>query len=116
MPLAVRLLNGGIVGVLVRDEERGLDVAAVGVLALPAEHLLVQLDVVVVDGVIEGDGDHLGYVLGRQVAGDGRTVLGAETVGQHANGRVAGGGAVRVVVDICEMTSVNSISGLSNGV
>lgn len=61
--LAVSLLDGGVVGVLVGDEEGGLDVAAVGVAPLTrGKHFLVQLDVVVVDGVIEGDDDHLGNV------------------------------------------------------
>lgn len=94
----VRLLNGGVVGVLVRDKERRLDVAAVGVLPLAAEDLLVQFDVVVVDGVVEGDGDHLGHVFGRQVSGYRRAVFGAETVGQHAHVGIAGRGAVGIVV------------------
>lgn len=62
MTLAVCLLYGGIISIFVGHEERGFDVTAVGVLALSVEDLLVELDVVVVDGVIEGDGDHLGNV------------------------------------------------------
>lgn len=82
------------------DEEGRFDIATVGVLALAAENLLVQLDVVVVDGVVERDGDHLGHVFGRQVSGDGGAVLGAEAVREDAHGRVAGGSPIRVVVDI----------------
>jgi hypothetical protein len=100
--LAVSLLNGGVVGVLVGDEEGGLDVAAIGVAPLArGEHFLVQLDVVVVDGVIEGDDDHLGNVLGGQIAGDLGAVLRAEAVGQHADGRVARWSAIGVIVDVC---------------
>jgi hypothetical protein len=66
-------------------EECGFDVAAVGILALSIEHLLVELNVVVVDGIVEGDGDHLRDVFGGQVAGRGRAVLRAEAVGQHTH-------------------------------
>lgn len=99
--LARRLLHRRVVGVLVRDEVGGLDVATVGVLAA-LEHLLVQLDVVVVDGVVEGDGDHHGHILGGQVAGNGGAVLRAEAVGQDAHGGIAGRGAVGIVVNICK--------------
>lgn len=94
----VRFLHRGIVGVLVRDEERGFDVATVGILALAVEYFLVQFNVVVVDGVVECDRDHLRDVFGWQVVGYTGTVFGAETVGQHANGRVAGWRAIRIVV------------------
>lgn len=101
MSLAVRLLHGRVVGVLVRDKVRRLDVAPVRVLALAAEDLLVQVDVVVVDRVVERDRDHHGDVLGGQIAGDRRAILGAEAVGQHAHGRVTGWGPVRVGLDVC---------------
>lgn len=98
--LAVGFLDSGVVAVLVGDEEGGLDVAAVGVLALAIEHFLVELDVVVVDGIIEGDGDHLGDVLGGQVPGNGGTVLRAEAIWQHAHCGVAGRSAVGIIVNI----------------
>ena len=41
MTLAMGLLDCGVIAVLVGHEERGLDVAAVRVLALAVEHLLV---------------------------------------------------------------------------
>lgn len=101
--LAMGLLDGRVVAVLVRDEVRGFDVAAVGVLALSVEHLLVQLDVVVVDGVVESDGDHHGDVFGGKASGNRGAVLGAEAVGQDADGRVAGWGTIGVIVDICRI-------------
>lgn len=52
------------------DEECRLDVASVRVLPFAVEHFFVQFDVVVVDGVIEGNGYHLGNVLCREVSGD----------------------------------------------
>jgi len=47
----------------VGHEEGGLDVATVGILALTVEHVLVQIDVVVIDSVIEGDHHHLRNLL-----------------------------------------------------
>lgn len=99
--LAVGFRHGRVVGVLVRDEVRRLDVAPVRVLALAVEDLLVQIDVVVVDGIVEGDGDHHWDVLGRQVPGDGGTVLGAEAIGQYADGRIARWCAVWIAFDVC---------------
>ena len=61
----VHFLDSRVVGVLVRDEEGGLDFATVRVLAFPVEDLFVQADIVVVDGVIERDRDHLRHVLER---------------------------------------------------
>jgi len=78
--LAVCLLHSGVVGVLVRHEEGGFDVTAVGVLAISVEDILVQLDVVIVNGIIESDGNHLGNVLRWEVSGDRSSVLGAETI------------------------------------
>ena len=102
----VHLLDCRVVGVLVGHEERGLDVAAVGVPPLLVEDLPVQVNVVVVDGVVKGDGDHLRdpvapLVLGAQVAGHLRAALGAEAVGQLADVLVAGRGPVGVGVDVC---------------
>ena len=97
----VHLLHGRVVGVLVGDEVGGFDVAPVGVLALAVEHLLVQLNVVVIDGVVEGDRDHHGHILGRQVSRDRGAVFRAEAVGEHAHGGVARWSPIGVIVDIC---------------
>lgn len=71
----MHLLYRGIVGVFMGDEISGLNVASIGILALSIENILVQLDVVVVDRIIEGDGDHLRHVFGGQVSRDGGTVF-----------------------------------------
>jgi hypothetical protein len=99
--LSVSLLYGGVVGVLVRDEESGLNVTAVRILPLAVEDLLVEGDIVVVDGIIEGDGDHLGNVLGGEVTGDPCAVLATETIWEYAHGGVAGWRPIRVVVIVC---------------
>lgn len=66
----MRLLNCGIVGILVGDEESRLNIATVRVLALSIEYFFVELNVVVVDSVVKSDGDHLGYISGWEVAGN----------------------------------------------
>ena len=95
--LPVQLLHRGVVGVSVRHEEGALDGAAVGVDGLAVEDLLVEVDVVGVDGAVEGDGDHLGDLVRVDVAGDPGAVRRAEAVGQLARGSVALGGAVGVL-------------------
>lgn len=96
----VRFLYRRIIRVFVRYEKRGFDVAPVRISALAVEYLFVQFDVVVVDGVVESDRDHLRHFFVRQVVGYSGTVFGTETVGQNAHGRVAGRRAIRVVVVI----------------
>lgn len=98
--LAMHFLDCWVVGVLVRHEEGGLDVATIGVLAFTIEDLLVKFDVVVVDGVVEGNGDHLRYVFGWKVSGNLGTVFRAETVWKNADAWVAWGSPVWIVVDV----------------
>lgn len=76
----VDFLDGGIVGIFVRNKESGLDVAAVRILALSVEHILVQFDVVVVDGVVEGDHDHLRHLFRFQFAWNFGSRFGTETI------------------------------------
>jgi len=95
----VPILHRRVVGVLVRHEEGALDGAAVGVLALAVEDVLVQVDVVHVDGAVEGDGDHLGHLLGLDAAGDAGSVRRAEAVGQSALRGIALGGPVGILID-----------------
>ena len=82
-----------------RDKVGGLDVAAVGVLPLPVEDLIVQVNVVIVDGVIKSDGDHLGNLVRVDASGHPGAVGRAEAVGQLALAEVAVGGPVGVEVD-----------------
>jgi len=94
--LSVDLLNGGVVAVLMGNVESGLDVATVGVFASAVEHEVVQVDVVVVDGVIEGDHNHLWDLFEVQVGWDSGSVFRAEAVGQCAAVRVAYGSTVGI--------------------
>ena len=108
MAKAVHILNGRVVAVLVRHKEGGLDVTAVGVLALLVEDLLVQINVVVVDGIVEGDGDHLGNVLAVRAGGSDSAkaagylgaVLRAETVRKFANVGITSRSTVGIGVNI----------------
>lgn len=100
MALSVHLLDRRVVGVFVRDEECGFDVAAVRILALAVEDFLVETDVVVVDGVIEGYRNHLRYVLTWEIAGNRGTVLRAEAIRQNAHSGITRRSSIRIVVHV----------------
>lgn len=68
MSLPVHLLDGGIIRVFVRNEECSFHITTVGVLSVSIENLLVKFDVIIIDGVIEGDSYHLGYVFGWKIS------------------------------------------------
>ena len=103
MAESVHVAHGGVVGVLVGDVESSLDVTTVGIFPLLVEDLGVEINIVVVDGVVEGDGDHLrnsvaGSSVGAETAGYLRAVVTAVTVGQDTHRQVTLRGAVRVRV------------------
>lgn len=95
----VQFLYSRVVGVLMRHEEGALDLAPVRVVSSFPEDSVVDVDVVVVDGIVEGDGDHLGNCVGLQLPGDLGSVWGAETVGEDALVLVAWGSSVGVLVN-----------------
>merc|ERR550534_1223206 len=100
----VHVLNCRVVCVLVGDEEGGIYVAAIGV-PPSSEDLIIEVDVVVVDGVVKSDCNHLRdplavVVIWAEVAGHLRAILGAEAVRQLANLLVTGRRAVGIVVNI----------------
>lgn len=66
--LAVELADGRVVGVLVRYEESGLNITAIGVSAA-REDEIVQVDVVVIDGIVKSDHNHLGNILRVDISG-----------------------------------------------
>lgn len=81
---------------------RGLDVASVWILSFAIEDFLVQVDVVVVNGIVECDGDHLWHIFRRQITGNGRTVLRAEAIGKHTNRWIAWWCSIWIGFDVCE--------------
>lgn len=99
MSFTMKFLDGGIVAVLVRDEKGALDGAAVRVVAAVLEDFFVDFDVVVVDGIVEGDGHHLGDGVRLQFARDLGSIGGTETIWQDALTLVAGWSPVRILVD-----------------
>merc|ERR1711953_1438856 len=91
---SVHVLDGGVVCVLVRHKESGLNITAIGV-PPSSEDLIIKVDVVVVDGVVKSDCDHLRdslavVVIWAEVAWHLRAILGAEAVRQLANLLVTG--------------------------
>ena len=87
--LPVELLDGGVVGVPVGHEESALDLTAVWILSLAIEQFLIEINVVRVDGSIEGDGDHLRNLVRVDISRDSRPVWRTETVGKLTFGQVA---------------------------
>lgn len=87
MTQTVHLLSGGVVVVFVRNEEGGLDGAAVGVEAL-LEDELVQVHVVDVDGIVESDGDHLRHFGRLHVVGHLRVERGRGRGDEGEEGRL----------------------------
>lgn len=96
----MRFLDSGIIGIFMGDEVSRFNIATVGVFALPIEYFFVEFNVVVVDGIVESDGYHLGYISGWQVARDNRAIFRAEAVRQHALRRVTMRSPIGIVVDI----------------
>ena len=62
VPSPVQVLNSRVVGVLVGSEESSSNLTSIRIGPLTVEYILVQVDVIYVNGPVEGDGDHLGYV------------------------------------------------------
>lgn len=96
MSFPVKILNSGVVGIFVVDEEGSANLAAVRVLPVSIEDFFVEVDVVDVDGSVEAECDHLGNLVGLDLAGDPGSVSGAEAVGQGALVGVAVGSPVGV--------------------
>ena len=99
--LVPQLLHHRVVGVLVRHVERPVNRTPVGVLVVGGEQLvLVQRPVLVVDGVVEGDDDHLRHLLRVHAARDEGSVRAAKAIGQGAVAVVARWGRVWIVLGV----------------
>ncbi len=94
----MKLLHGRVVGVLVRHVERAFEAAPVGVLPLSVEDGSVQVNVVAIDGPVEGDGDHLRDLGGVDIARHSGAVWRAEAVGQLTLTEVTVRSAVGVLI------------------
>lgn len=96
MSFPVKILYCGVISVFVVNEERSTNLAAVWVLSVSIEDFFVEIDVVDVDGSVKSNCDHLGNLVGLNLAGDPGSVSRAETVGQGALVGVAIGSPVGV--------------------
>lgn len=82
-----------------RHEECTTNLAAIGVVTISVENLFIQINVVYVHGSVEGDGDHLRYLVGFDASGDASTVGGAETVREDALVGIAVWSSIGVHID-----------------
>merc|ERR550539_10341 len=99
--LVPQLLHHGVVAVLVRDVERPVDWTAVRIfVAWREEFVLVEVPVLVVNSIVEGDCYHLWDVCGQHSPGYQGAVRGTETRGQSTVTVVTGRGSVRVVLRV----------------
>ena len=85
-------------------EEGGLNITAIGI-SPSSEDLVVKVNVVVVDGIVKRDCDHLWdplavIIVWAEISRHLRSVLGAEAVGQLADLLVTWRCTVGIVVDI----------------
>ena len=85
-------------------EEGGLNITAIGI-SPSSEDLVVKVNVVVVDGIVKSDCDHLWdplavIIVWTEISWHLRPVLRAEAVGQLADLFVAWRGPVGIIVDI----------------
>lgn len=62
MSFAMHLLDCRVVGVLVRNEESAFDRTSIWVISALFEKFLINVNVVVIDGVVERDHDHLRHL------------------------------------------------------
>lgn len=109
----VHLLDRGVVGVLMRYEEGCLDVAAVWILALATEDLFIEANVVVVNGVVESNCDHLGNILRREITGYRGTILRTEAVGQGTHRRIAWWSSIGIIVHVWNVEKIATILNLN---
>uniref|UniRef100_A0A8D8RIQ2 Uncharacterized protein n=1 Tax=Cacopsylla melanoneura TaxID=428564 RepID=A0A8D8RIQ2_9HEMI len=83
-----QVLDHTIVGVLMRDEECSLQRTTIVVLPGVREHFLVMVVVVLVDGSVEREQNHLRSILWIQSSRDESSILVTEAVGKDTGGSV----------------------------
>lgn len=99
MATTMQILDSRVIRVLVRYKEGTLDGATVGILTLAIEYILVQINVVHIDGTVERNGDHLWHLLGLNATGNPCAISGAEAVGQSTLCGIALWCTVGILID-----------------
>lgn len=102
MSLSVCLLNCRVIGIFVGHEESGFDFTSIGILATSIEHFFVEIDVVVIYGIVKCNCNHHWDILGGKISRNGCSILRAETIGQNAHGGITGGSPIGVIINICK--------------
>ena len=94
---SMHFLNRRIVCVFVWHKKCRLNWTAIRVIPTLFEDLLIDINVIVIDGVVEWYHNHLGNVCRLQFAGDLGPIRWTETVRQNALTLVTGRSSVRVL-------------------
>merc|ERR1711936_133262 len=105
---SVHVLHRRVVGVVVRDEECTFDITSVGIPPLLVEDFTVQVNVSNIDGVVEGECDHLrdsvtSVILRAEVAGNLSSVLRAETVRKLAESFITRRSSVWIILTVTDV-------------
>ena len=104
MAQSVKVLDSRVVGVLVGNKEGALDVTPIGVLTA-SKDVIVEVNVVLVDGIIKSDHHHLGHVgtvisLWAKIARNFSAIFRTETVGQLTDLLVTLWGSVGIFINV----------------
>ena len=102
---SVHVLYRRVVGVVVRHEECTFDITSVGIPPLLVEDFTVQVNVSNIDGVVEGECDHLRdsvtpVVLRAEIAGHLSSILRAEAVRKLAESFITRRSSVWIILTV----------------
>lgn len=96
-----KLLHVLIVGIRMRYIERAANGASIGIASVRRkQHLGEKLPVVVIDGVVKGQQNHLWYIVCHEITRDLSAILGAEAMGQLTFAWITYSGCIRIVLYI----------------
>lgn len=101
MSFTVCFLNGRIVTVFVWDKECRFDITTIWIFSLSIKDIFVQLNVVVVNGIIKGNCNHHGNIFGGQIPRNCSSIFGTEAIRQDTNCGITWGSAIWIVIDVC---------------
>ena len=95
-----QFLDVSVVGVFVAQEKCGLNGTAVGIGPIGCEYLLIDLPILVIDGVIESQNNQLWRLFGFQTPRYLCSIVTAEAIGKSAVIGITSVGSIRVMLGV----------------